>query len=51
MPSYIFLSFLAAFSFALSGIFNKVASKHAINKRWPLLNYQQVRFDGQKNNH
>jgi len=44
MPNYILLSFLAAVSFALAGIFNKYASKHTIKERWPLLFYYYITF-------
>lgn len=44
MPNYILLSFLAAVSFALAGVFNKYASKHAIKERWPLLFYYYATF-------
>jgi len=44
MRNYILLSLLAAVSFAISGIFNKLASKHAIKERWPLLFYYYVTF-------
>jgi drug/metabolite transporter (DMT)-like permease len=44
MPKYILLSFLAAISFAIAGVFNKFASKHSIKERWPLLFYYYVTF-------
>lgn len=44
MPVYILLSFLAAFGFALAGIFNKFTSRYAIKERWPLLFYYYLTF-------
>lgn len=44
MSRYILFSFLAAVSFAVAGVFNKIASKHAIKERWPLLFYYYVTF-------
>lgn len=44
MPNYIFLSFLAAVSFAIAAIFNKFTSKHSIKERWPLLFFYYITF-------
>lgn len=39
MPTYILLSLLAAVCFSLTGIFNKVASKHSIANKWEIIFY------------
>jgi transporter family protein len=44
MPNYILFSLLAAFSFALSSIANKFASKHAIKDKWTILFYYYLTF-------
>jgi drug/metabolite transporter (DMT)-like permease len=44
MPTYILLSFLAAISFALAGVCNKLTSKYAIRQRWPFLFYYYITF-------
>lgn len=44
MPLYAVLSFVAASCFAVSGIIEKFASKHAITNRWQLLFWYYVTF-------
>src|SRR3989344_2555939 len=44
MPTFVFFSLVAATSFAIAGIIEKLASKYAITDRWSLLFWYYVTF-------